>query len=62
MLPSIKISLPILLVLWCVASVWAFKSPVMLLYPAMWLGVAALFFVVTKFIPNDDEVSTSESA
>ena len=50
MIPSIKITLPVLLVLWCVGSLWAFDgSPVLLAYPAMWVGVAALFYVVTKF-------------
>ncbi len=62
MLPSIKISLPILLALWCIASVWAFKSPVMLLYPLMWIGVAGLFLVVTKYLPDNEETDSSESA
>ncbi len=53
MLPSIRISLPVLLILWCVASIWAFKSPVMLLYPAMWIGVAVLFLLVTKVMPGE---------
>lgn len=49
MLPSIKVTLPLLIVLWCLGSLWAFGGPVLLAYPAMWIGVAALFYVVTKF-------------
>ncbi|TWT43249.1 hypothetical protein [Botrimarina hoheduenensis] len=50
MLPSIKISLPILFLLWCAAGFWKMGGPVMLAYPAMWLGVAVLFLVVTKLL------------
>lgn len=48
MLPSINVSLPILFLLWCGASVWAMGSAVMLAYPLMWAAVAALFFVASK--------------
>jgi len=48
MLPDIKIALPVLFVLWCVGSVWAMHSTVMLAYPAMWATVALLFYVVSK--------------
>ena len=48
MLPDIKITLPLLILLWCAGAVWAFGSPVMLAYPAMWLAVGALFLVVSK--------------
>lgn len=54
MLPSIKISLPILFVLWCVVGFWKMEGPVMLAYPAMWLGVAALFYVTTKLLGSVD--------
>ncbi|QDT70117.1 hypothetical protein MalM25_30620 [Planctomycetes bacterium MalM25] len=49
MLPDIKISLPILFVLWCGFGYWAMgQNPVMLAYPAMWAAVVLLFFAVTK--------------
>lgn len=47
-MPDIKVSLPILFVLWCGLGYWAMQGPVMLAYPVMWLGVAILFFVVSK--------------
>ena len=50
MLPDIKISLPILLVLWCLGGYWAMNGLVMLAYPAMWAGVAVLFLVVSKVL------------
>lgn len=50
MLPSIRVSLPLLLILWCGTSIWAFESPVMLIYPAMWIGVGVLFLVVSKLL------------
>ncbi|TWT97059.1 hypothetical protein Pla108_28360 [Botrimarina colliarenosi] len=50
MLPDIKISLPVLFVLWCAGGYWAMNGPVMLAYPAMWLGVAVLFLVVSKAV------------
>ncbi|MEQ8848118.1 hypothetical protein [Botrimarina sp.] len=48
MLPDIKIALPILFVLWCAGSLWAMQSPVMLIYPAMWVAVGLLFLVISK--------------
>ncbi len=48
MLPSIKVSLPILLLLWGGLGLWAMEGPVMLAYPAMWCGVALVFLIVTK--------------
>ena len=49
MLPDIKISLPILFVLWCGFGYWAMgQNPVMLAYPAMWGAVVLLFFAATK--------------
>lgn len=48
MLPSIKVSLPILFLLWCGLGIWAMQGPVMLAYPVMWLGVAIVFLIVTK--------------
>lgn len=48
MLPSIKVSLPILFLLWVGLGIWAMQGPVMLAYPAMWLGVAIVFLVATK--------------
>lgn len=50
MLPDIKISLPILFVLWCAGGYWAMHGPVMLAYPAMWAGVAGLFLVISKLL------------
>jgi len=45
MLPSIKISLPVIFVLWCVGGVWA-MGPKILAYPALWAAVAAVFLLV----------------
>ncbi|MEM9186414.1 MAG: hypothetical protein AAGB00_07965 [Planctomycetota bacterium] len=42
-LPSIKTSLPILVVAWLVGAWLAGMGP-LLLYPAMWLGVAGLLY------------------
>lgn len=50
MLPDIKIALPLLFVLWCVGSVVAMESPVMLVYPAMWAAVALLFYIASKVV------------
>ena len=50
MLPSIKIMLPLLVVLWCLGAFWAFGGPVMLAYPLMWGAVVGLFFVATKLL------------
>lgn len=50
MLPDIKVSLPILFVLWCVAGYLVMEGPVLLIYPAMWLAVGVLFLVVSKLI------------
>ncbi|MEO1497275.1 MAG: hypothetical protein AAFV43_09010 [Planctomycetota bacterium] len=54
MLPSIKVSLPILFVLWCAVAFWKMNGLVMLAYPAMWLSVAALFYVTTKLLGSVD--------
>lgn len=48
MLPDIKISLPILFLIWCGAAYALMGGPVMLAYPAMWAGVALLFLVASK--------------
>ena len=53
MLPSIKVMLPLLFLLWCGGAYWAFQSPVMLIYPAMWAAVGVLFVVVTKAAPGE---------
>lgn len=50
MLPDIKIALPLLFVLWCVGSVWAIQSAVLLIYPAMWAAVSVAFLVATKLL------------
>ena len=47
MLPDIRITLPIIFVVWCVAAVWL-NGPVMLAYPAMWLVVGAVFWGVDR--------------
>ena len=52
MLPDIKISLPLIFVLWCIAAVYAFKSWVMLAYPAMWATIGVLFFVLDRTLAN----------
>ena len=55
MLPDIKISLPILLLVWAAFGFWVMEGPVMLAYPAMWIGVAVLFLVVSKFVGGAPE-------
>ena len=47
MLPDIRISLPIIFGVWCIAAVWL-NGPVMLAYPAMWLAVGIVFFAVDR--------------
>ena len=42
MLPSIKVALPLLMILWAVGAWWADMWP-LLLYPAMWAAVGLLF-------------------
>lgn len=44
MLPDIRVSLPIILGLWCISAWFAFEGPVMFAYPAMWLVVGILFW------------------
>jgi len=48
MLPDIKISLPVLFLLWCVSAWIAFDGYVMLIYPAIWAVVGAMFFAVDR--------------
>lgn len=48
MLPDIKISLPIIFLVWCVAAWVAFDGPVMLAYPAMWLAVGLAFWAIDR--------------
>lgn len=48
MLPDIKVSLPILVVIWAAFGYWVMEGPVMLAYPAMWAAVAILFLAVSK--------------
>ncbi len=50
MLPDIKISLPVIIGLWCVAAWLAFDGPVMLAYPAMWLVVGVGFWVLDRVV------------
>jgi hypothetical protein len=47
MLPDIKITLPIIFVLWCVAAVML-NGPTMLAYPAMWLVVGIGFWALDR--------------
>ncbi|QDT00186.1 hypothetical protein [Adhaeretor mobilis] len=56
-LPSLKVSIPVIFIAWCVAGVML-RGPVMLAYPAMWLGVAALFGVLHVMLKQDDEESS----
>ena len=50
MLPDIKVSLPILFLLWCGLALWGFGGPVLLAYPVIWLAVAGLFFAASKLV------------
>lgn len=59
MLPDIKISLPIIFILWCVAAVFAFKSWVMLAYPIMWAVVGLLFFALDRATADGGESNGS---
>jgi len=47
-LPSIRIAIPTIFVLWCLAGFVAF-GPVILFYPAMWAAVA-LFFLLVHYL------------
>lgn len=49
MLPSIKISIPIIFFVWCVLGVLV-HGVVLLAYPAMWLAVAILFLVINTVL------------
>ena len=49
MLPDIKISLPIIFLLWCAAAV-LLVGPVMLAYPAMWLVVGIAFWAFDRVV------------
>ena len=53
MLPDIKISLPVIFILWCIAAVYAFESWVMLAYPAMWATIGVLFFVLDRTLAGN---------
>ncbi|MEQ8208637.1 MAG: hypothetical protein RH917_02300 [Lacipirellulaceae bacterium] len=53
-LPSLKVSIPIIFVAWCVAGV-LLRGPVMLAYPAMWAGVAALFGLLHVLLKQEEE-------
>jgi hypothetical protein len=44
MVPDLRISLPVIFVVWCAAAWLAFDGPVMLAYPAMWVLVGAAFW------------------
>lgn len=46
MLPDIKITLPLIFILWCVGVFIAFDGWVLLAYPAMWGAVGLVFFVM----------------
>jgi hypothetical protein len=46
MLPDIKVTLPVIFVVWCVGVVLAFDGWVLLAYPAMWGCVGLLFFML----------------
>lgn len=48
-MPSIRVMLPLLMVVWCVGAVAAGMWP-LLVYPALWLVVAAVFFVISKLL------------
>ncbi len=63
MLPDIKVSLPILFVLWCGFGYWAMsQNLVMLAYPAMWAAVVLLFFAVTKLTGPATADSTGDAS
>lgn len=62
MLPDIKISLPILVVLWCVAGYWAMGGPVLLLYPAMWGVVTLLFVAGCKLLGSAPDAEAASDA
>lgn len=53
-LPSLKVSIPVIFVLWCVAGVML-RGPVILAYPAMWAAVALLFGVLHVLLKQDEE-------
>lgn len=53
-LPSLKVSIPVIFVLWCVAGV-ILRGPVILAYPAMWAAVAVLFGVLHLLLKQDEE-------
>lgn len=47
-LPSLKIAIPVIFLIWCIVGVKV-HGTVMLAYPAMWAGVG-LFFVALHFM------------
>ncbi|TWT87323.1 hypothetical protein Mal64_28610 [Pseudobythopirellula maris] len=59
MLPSIKVTLPIIMVLWCVGGVMAL-GPEILAYPVLWAAVAGLFLLVDMLL-GGPRVSNSSS-
>ena len=62
MMPDIKISLPIVFALWCVAAWIAFGGPVMLAYPAMWLIVGLAFWGLDRAFRSSRPSAVSPSA
>ena len=44
-LPSLKVSIPLIFLIWCVVGVQV-HGAVMLAYPAMWAAVGLLFLVI----------------
>lgn len=62
MLPDIKVSLPIIFGLWCVAAWLAFGGPVMLAYPAMWLVIGAAFWALDRAVRGSRSAPSSASA
>jgi len=58
-LPSLKVSIPVIFALWCLAGVML-RGPVMLAYPAMWFGIAALFGILHVILKQDDEESSQK--
>ena len=62
MLPDIKLSLPIIFVVWCAAAWLAFDGPVMLAYPAMWLVVGLAFWAMDRAYRASRPASASPGA
>ncbi|MEM8864329.1 MAG: hypothetical protein AAGF31_02150 [Planctomycetota bacterium] len=56
-LPSIKTSLPVILVCWAVGAVLAGLTP-LLVYPAMWLAVAGIWYGLNLAVGHKQAAST----